>query len=317
MINTDFYHEPVLREEVLKLLVTTSSGVYVDCTLGGGGHFRMIAEKLDSNATLIGIDRDPDSIRWNQTHKTHGPGSIIEQCRFSRFDSVLAKYRINAVDGILLDLGVSSFQIENPYRGFSYMKDSALDMRMNTDEGISASELLKTESQSAVAEILERFGEVQNAPRMAKAIKDCPFPLETSADLRECLKREYGPNLKIKVLAKVFQALRIAVNDELGELKLFLNKVCKYLLPNGRVVIIAYHSLEDRMVKEFMRSSEQECVCPAGQVVCTCHRHILLKRINKKAIKASENEIKKNPRARSARLRAAQRTQEVLNEEKS
>lgn len=310
-MSTDkFYHEPVLKEEVCSLLITDKSGCYIDCTLGGGGHFRAVAEHLSSEAILIGIDRDVDAINWNMERLTeNGPSIIIEQSRFSDFDGVLQKHSIKKVHGVLLDLGVSSFQIDSVSRGFTYMQDSVLDMRMNPSEGISASELLDQSSEEELAAILAEYGEVHNARRMARTIKACSGSLKTSADLRNCLQKEYGPNLQIKVIAKVFQALRIAVNDELGELKRFLSKIIDFLIPGGRLAVIAYHSLEDRIVKEFIREQEQGCICPKNVPYCTCQKKVLLKRVTKKAVQATDLEISRNPRSRSARLRVAQRTE--------
>lgn len=315
MKTENFYHQPVLKEEVCDLLITDKSGCYIDCTLGGGGHFWSLAEKLSSNAVLIGIDRDMDAIKWNKmTMISDGPSIIIEQSRFSQFDDVLEKHNISGLNGALLDLGVSSFQIDTESRGFTYMKGSALDMRMNTSEGISASELLEQSSEEQLSSILSEYGEVHNAVRMARAIKSCKN-IKTSSDLRSCLTQEYGPNLQIKVVAKVFQALRIAVNDELGELKRFLEKITGYLLSSGRLAVIAYHSLEDRMVKDFIREQEQGCVCPIDLPYCICEKQVMLKRITRKATRASVAEIKSNPRSRSARLRVAERT-EAINEKK-
>ncbi len=259
-----FYHEPVLKNEVIELLVVKKSGIYLDCTLGGGGHFRAIAEKLENDATLIGIDRDIDAIEWNRQHSSNvNVRALFEQSRFSDFDKVLDRYEISGVDGMLLDLGVSSWQIDNENRGFSFMGEGILDMRMNEVEGVPAHEYISSLNESELSKILSEYGEVQNADRMAHTLKNCEFPLKTAADLRNCLSKEYGPNLKYKVLAKVFQALRIAINDELGELRRFLNKSVNYLKPQGRLAVMSYHSLEDRIVKDFMRSAEQACICPA------------------------------------------------------
>lgn len=309
-----FYHEPVLKDEVCTLLITDKSGCYLDCTLGGGGHFRAIAGRLSSDAVIIGIDRDMDAINWSRNNiPENGPKMIIEQSQFSQFDNVLKKHNIELLNGALLDLGVSSFQIDKVERGFTYMQDSNLDMRMNTSEGIPASELIEKSTEDELATILAEYGEVHNAARMARVIK-AKEGLKTSSDLRRCLTQEYGPNLQIKVLAKVFQALRIAVNDELGELKTFLDKITRYLVPGGRLAVIAYHSLEDRIVKDFIREQELGCICPIDAPYCTCNKQVLLKRVTKKAVQASEEEINRNPRSRSARLRVAQKTAEVINE---
>jgi 16S rRNA (cytosine1402-N4)-methyltransferase len=212
----------------------------------------------------------------------------------------------------LLDLGISSWQIDNKDRGFSFMGDGVLDMRMNRDNGIPASEFIEITSEKQLAKILELYGEVQNARRMAHTIKSCPFPIKTSSDLRTCLTNEYGQNLKYKVLAKVFQALRIVINDELGELERFLNKIVPYLKLHGRIVVMAYHSLEDRIVKDYLRSEEQGCNCPPHLPICVCKRVASLKRITRKSMQASEEEVQNNSRSRSVRVRAAEKIAGVM-----
>lgn len=312
MSEAQFYHEPVLKDEIIKLLIGNPAGVYLDCTLGGGGHFRAIAEKLEKEATLIGIDRDPDAISWNRQNMVNKDFRIIiEQSRFSEFDTILKKYEITGVDGVLLDLGVSSWQIDNRDRGFSYMGEGALDMRMNKEEGIPANQYITSLSEAELCRILSEYGEVQNAARMAQTLKNCEFPIKTSLDLRNCLSKEYGPNMKYKVLAKIFQALRIAINDELGELNCFLSKAIDYLLPKGRLAVMAYHSLEDRIVKDFLRLAEHPCVCPAELPMCVCGKKALIKRITHKPVFASDQEIVSNPRSRSVRLRVAEKTSGV------
>jgi 16S rRNA (cytosine1402-N4)-methyltransferase len=308
MSTQEFYHEPVLKNEIVNLLVTDKKGIYLDCTLGGGGHFRAVAESLESGATIIGIDRDNDAIEWNLKNPVRSSiRVIIEQSPFSEFDSILEKHTISAVDGMLLDLGVSSWQIDNRNRGFSFMGDGELDMRMNRSCGISAAEFIASSSETELYDVLDKYGEVQNAGRMARTIKQCGFPIVTTLDLKNCLTNEYGPNLKYKVLAKVFQAIRIAVNDELGELERFLEKSVQFLKPSGRIAVMAYHSLEDRIVKEFFRAGEQGCICPPSQPVCTCNKVASLKRVTRKSLQADDAEIARNPRSRSVRVRVAEK----------
>jgi 16S rRNA (cytosine1402-N4)-methyltransferase len=304
------YHKPVLLNEILEYLVTNKNGKYCDCTLGGGGHLRAIASMTGPEAVLIGIDRDSDAIEWNRNNQFSTSSRVVfSQNVFSNFDIVLKENGIDGVDGILLDLGVSSFQIDNAQRGFSYMKESGLDMRMNKNDTYSAAEWIENASEDELASVLEDYGEIRNAHRMAHTIKTCPTSLKTSTDLKICLANEYGHDLKPDILARIFQALRIAVNDELNELKRFLGKVYGALRENGRLAIISYHSLEDRIVKEFIREAEQACICPKEQPVCTCRKVIMFKRITKKAIRPSDEEVRSNPRSRSARLRIAQKVQ--------
>jgi 16S rRNA (cytosine1402-N4)-methyltransferase len=318
------YHVPALLNEALELLLgggasrpSGGGAVFVDGTLGGGGHFRAIAEELSKrsgaeNDVIIGIDRDREAIENARRVGFDGISArvILEQARFSEFDAVLRKHGIGKVCGLFADLGVSSRQIDVAERGFMYMNDAPLDMRMDQSCGFTAAAFLAGANEGALAYALEEYGEIRNAGRMAGAIKDYmgANKILTSSDLKKCLAREYGANLKIQVLAKLFQALRIAVNGELGELRSFLNKSADWLSEGGRLAVISYHSLEDRMVKEFFRAAEGECACPPGQPVCTCSKTALFRRVNRKAVTASEGEIARNPRSRSARLRVAERT---------
>ncbi|MCL2218519.1 MAG: 16S rRNA (cytosine(1402)-N(4))-methyltransferase RsmH [Chitinispirillia bacterium] len=323
------YHVPVLLNEVLELFVA-GAGVYVDGTLGGGGHFRAIAAaiageggppvreapsdiaELSKRTVLIGIDRDREALDNARRAGFDGIGAevVLEQARFSEFDSVLRKHDIEKVHGLFVDLGVSSRQIDVPERGFRYMEDSPLDMRMDQCGGITAARFLEECGENELARVLKEYGEIRNSQRMAGAIKGYMKheKILTSAGLKACIAREYGPRVDIQALAKLFQALRIAVNGELDELRTFLDKSVKYLAEGGRLAVISYHSLEDRMVKEFFRKAEEACVCPPRQPVCVCGKQVLLRRVNRKAVTASDSEISRNPRARSARLRVAVRT---------
>lgn len=302
------YHRPVLLHEVLEYLVVDRNGRYCDCTLGGGGHLRAIAAQTGPEAVLIGIDRDPDAIVWNRNNTYPTSSKVVfSQNVFSNFDIVFKENGIDGVDGILVDLGVSSFQIDNVQRGFTYMRESELDMRMNRDDQISAADWIENTSEDELTSVLQDYGEIRNAARMAHTIKKCATPVRTSTDLKKCLAAEYGHSLKPDILARIFQAIRIEVNDELNELKRFLGKVYGSLRDNGRVAIISYHSLEDRIVKDFIRDAEQSCICPREQPVCICEKAIQFKRVTKKAIRPSDEEVRLNPRSRSARLRVAQK----------
>ena len=213
------YHTPVLVEEVLNFIPHIRDGVFLDGTLGGGGHFRAMDEQLDAAGTLIGIDRDSEAVHWNRDRvPSCRPAVILEQARFSEFDKVLERHGISSLDGMFLDLGVSSHQIDSPVRGFSYLQEGDLDMRMDPSSGIPASELINTSSAAELAAILRDFGEVEGAVKIAAAIKSRgrERPILTAADLRACCVKSLSNPLSIKLCAKIFQALRIAVNDELG-----------------------------------------------------------------------------------------------------
>jgi 16S rRNA (cytosine1402-N4)-methyltransferase len=227
---------------------------------------------------------------------------------------VLKRYSIPGLDGILLDLGVSSHQIDSPERGFSYLQSAPLDMRMNPAEGVPAYQLLEQSSEQELATILNDYGEIHGALRIARALKirQLSEPIKTSSDLQAFCAEIFGTHLSMNFLARLFQSLRIAVNDELGELRRFLGKVIRYLAPSGRLAVISYHSLEDRLVKEFIRDNEKNCICPREILKCNCTNAPLLKRVTKKALKPSALETHANRRARSARLRIAERTRAAL-----
>ncbi|MBD3391252.1 MAG: 16S rRNA (cytosine(1402)-N(4))-methyltransferase RsmH [Chitinivibrionales bacterium] len=305
----DLYHVPVLLEECLEGLAVQPGGVYVDGTLGGGGHFEEIIRALGPEGTAIGIDKDPESISRMRKRVSSTPVTvIIERASFSEMDSVLRSHGIGSVDGVLLDLGVSSRQIDDPSRGFSYRHDASLDMRMDPAAGRPAHEMLSSWDEPALARVLSDFGEIRNPERMASAIARYARvrPLHSSSDMLAALELEYG-TVRPKVLSKVFQALRIAVNSELDELQTGLVKALDSLKRNGRLVVVSYHSLEDRIVKNFIRDQERGCICPPEVPVCTCFKRAQVKRINRKAIRPSQEEIAGNRRARSARLRMAEK----------
>ena len=305
------YHEPVLLEESIRALAIKPDGVYLDGTLGGGGHFEELVHNLSDKGTAVGIDRDPQAIdRCRARFGDAVPNVIIMQSRFSDFDVVLEKNGLSAIDGVILDLGVSSHQIDSCERGFSHATECALDMRMNPGDDESAAELLGRIDESELSDILAGYGEVANAPRMARALLSGSSRPRTSAELKELLEKEYGRVMQPKVLSRIFQALRIAVNGELSELERFLGKFERFLNADGRLVVISYHSLEDRMVKQFMAQAEKECVCPPRQPVCTCSKRPSMRRVGKKAVQPSLAEVQGNRRARSARMRVAEKVQQ-------
>jgi 16S rRNA (cytosine1402-N4)-methyltransferase len=312
---SDNYHIPVLLNECIEHLNIKKDGVYCDFTLGGGGHFGEIVKKLGKDGIAVGIDRDLTAVeraalKWSAT-STAEPveaGVIIEQSPFSLFDEVLRKHNIEKVDGILMDLGVSSHQFDEGERGFSYRSDARLDMRMNRKDEKTAADIINFAGESDLAQILGEYGEVRNPQRMAKKIVASrkTKKIETTGEFVSVLNEEYG-NLQNAVLSKIFQAFRIAVNAELDELKTALQKSIEYLNTGGRLVILSYHSLEDRIVKNFLRDNAQKCVCPRELPKCVCENKAKIELVTKKSIVAKDLEILDNRRARSAKLRCGER----------
>jgi 16S rRNA (cytosine1402-N4)-methyltransferase len=287
---TVFFHEPVMVEEVCYFLLR-GEGVYVDATVGGGGHARAILERLGPSSMLVGIDRDEEAL--DVARKTLAPFAsrvrLVHE-RFSRLRDVLALFGLRRVRGILFDLGVSSWQLERGERGFSFRREGPLDMRMDTSWGKTAFDLLHTLSEDELAELFFRFGEEQYARRIARAIVRYrkKKPITTTTELSE-LVACVAPRRRIHPATRVFLALRIVVNDELGELERALVQLPELLEEGGRVVVLSYHSLEDRLVKRHFRQSSS------------------LQEVTKKPLFPSPEEVRRNPRARSARLRAAEK----------
>jgi 16S rRNA (cytosine1402-N4)-methyltransferase len=303
-------HVPVLANEVRELLAVEPGETVVDGTFGAGGHAGLLAADLAGRGKLIAVDRDA-TVR---AHFDALARATAVQTRFLRgdFAVVFRQLADNGVraDAILLDLGVSSMQVDRPERGFSYAADAPLDMRMDTSSDVTAAGIVNEADERDLATIFKRYGEERYARQIARAIarrrKERPF--ERTGDLVETIRAaipapaRFGDGHPAK---RVFQALRIAVNDELGELEAALPAALELLRPGGRLAVISFHSLEDRIVKRFFQKLERGCVCPPDFPVCVCGREPELRRLNRKAIRPSAQEIAFNPRASSARLRAA------------
>jgi 16S rRNA (cytosine1402-N4)-methyltransferase len=303
-------HVPVLAGEVRELLAVKPGETVVDATFGAGGHAAVLAEELRGRGRVIAIDRDP-SVRpyFEQFRRRFGV-----QSRFLRGEAadVLDRLAENGVqaDALLLDLGVSSMQLDRPERGFSYAVDAPLDMRMDPTAEVSARDLVNDSPERELVTIFRRYGEERYAKQIARAIvrRRKQKPIERTGELVELIRAaipapaRFGDGHPAK---RVFQALRIAVNDELGELEEALPAAFEMLRPGGRIAVIAFHSLEDRIVKRYFQRLERGCVCPPDFPICVCGRKPELRRLNRKAIRPSSQEVALNPRAASARLRAA------------
>jgi 16S rRNA (cytosine1402-N4)-methyltransferase len=303
------YHQPVLLSEVLTHLITDNRGKYLDGTLGGGGHAEAILKSLDETADYIAFDQDMAAINFAKKRLKKYTNVRFIHDNFSNFEVVLSQLNITRLNGVLLDLGLSSHQIDSEERGFSYMKNTALDMRMDQNNPRSAYHLLNSLDENQLSIIFFDYGEERKSRQIARQIIRVrkAKPITHSDELRSIIDKVVHPRYAIKSYARIFQALRIAVNDELDSLKIFLENSFKYLKSGGRYVVISYHSLEDRIVKNFLRQKSNPCQCPPELPNCVCGKSSELKILSKKIIKASEDEIQENPRARSARLRVGEK----------
>lgn len=307
-----FAHEPVLLHESLEALALKPGGTYVDCTLGGAGHSLAILS-TEPSIKLVGIDQDPAALERAGHRLQHYRDRVtLVHGNFRDITRLLAGIGISQADGILLDIGVSSPQLNEGERGFSYHHDAPLDMRMNPEGAVSAQDLVNGLSQKELTRIISEYGEERWAARIAQFIVNYreQEPIRTTGQLVGIIKsaipvgaRQGGPH----PARRTFQALRIAVNDELGALQSALEQSVPLLRQGGRIVVITFHSLEDRIVKEFFQSCLGRCICPPGLPVCACGQQATLKLVNNKPIVPSAAELAKNPRACSAKLRAAER----------
>jgi 16S rRNA (cytosine1402-N4)-methyltransferase len=314
----EFAHKSVLLEETLDALVTDPDGVYVDCTLGGGGHAAGVTSRLSSKAWFVGIDQDPAAIQAGQEKLKSAACKVsVVQSNFEQLAVVLDDLGVDAVDGVLFDLGVSSHQLDVAERGFSYMQDGPLDMRMNPADSLSAYTVVNGYNEARLIEIISDYGEERWAKRIARFIIQARAdkPIETTAELTEIIKkaipaavRREGPH----PAKRTFQAIRIEVNDELGILKSTFRTAVDRLKPGGRVCIITFHSLEDRIAKQTLQELARGCVCPRDFPICVCQNKPKVKIVSK-PISPSENELADNPRARSAKLRVAEKVSSGKN----
>ncbi|GAB6932568.1 16S rRNA (cytosine(1402)-N(4))-methyltransferase RsmH [Calditerricola satsumensis] len=308
-----FVHEPVLLEEAVGALAVRPDGVYVDCTVGGGGHSARIAERLGPDGLLIALDQDDAALEAAARRLAPYRDRVrLVKRNFRHLAAVLAELGIARVQGVLFDLGVSSPQFDEAERGFSYRFDAPLDMRMDPERPITAADLVNTLTEAELAELLRRYGEERFAKAIAREMVRARArkPIETTGELVEIVKRAIpaparrtGPH----PARRTFQALRIAVNDELDALREGLEAAVAHLATGGRVAVITFHSLEDRICKQAFREWSRGCICPPGLPVCACGRRPLVRVLTKKPIVPSEDEVRRNPRARSAKLRVAER----------
>ena len=309
---SQFHHVSVLLEECLEALDIKPDGIYVDGTLGGAGHSSRIAARLNTGR-LIGIDRDPVALKAaGERLEPYKNNVTLVHSNFCEIAQVLHKQGIPGVDGILLDLGVSSPQLDDAERGFSYMADAPLDMRMNAGDPLSARDVVNTWSQEELRRILYVYGEERYAPQIASAIcrRREQTPIETTLQLVDVIRSAMPASAlreKQHPAKRSFQAIRIAVNDELGSVEKVMRDAIPLLNPGGRLAVITFHSLEDRIVKTAMAEAAKGCTCPPEFPVCVCGKKPQVKLISRKPITASDAELEENPRSRSAKLRVCQK----------
>ena len=310
-MTSNFHHLSVLLDECLDGLAIKPGGIYVDGTLGGGGHSSEIVKRLETGR-LIGIDRDDDALKAAQGRIKSDRFTALKG-NFHDAKSLLQSIGVNSVDGVLLDLGVSSYQLDEASRGFSYHADAPLDMRMDRTQPLTAQTIVNEWPQGDIAALIKDYGEEPWAVQIARVICDRrnDRPIETTAQLVEIIDRAIPKKVRSKdgshPARRTFQALRIAVNDELAPLKTALEDFVSILAPGGRICVIAFHSLEDRIVKNTFRELQNPCTCPKNMPICVCGKVPQLRIITRKPITASEAELERNPRARSATLRIGEK----------
>ena len=301
-------HLPVLYNEIIHAMQPHREGLYVDGTLGAGGHAWGILQASRPDGQLLGMDIDPQALELAQAKLAEfGDRAILVQASYCTLLKQLVKLGWRRVDGILLDLGLSSMQLDTQTRGFSFQTEAPLDMRFDPAGRVCAADLVNNLDESELAELLFHFGEEQRSRQVARAIVRAR-PIQTTTQLAQVVVGvTSGGKSGIHPATRTFQALRIAVNGELEALEEILPQTLEALTPGGRLAVISFHSLEDRMVKQFMRTESKDCICPPRQPVCTCGHKATMRELTNKPVRPQEDEIKNNPRSRSARLRIAER----------
>ena len=309
---TEFAHVPVMPGETIEGLNVKPDGIYLDCTLGGGGHSELILRKL-TTGRLIATDKDEEAIAFAKKRLSgYGDKVTFVHSDFKRADEVLDELGVDGIDGVLMDLGVSSYQLDAAERGFSYRFDAPLDMRMDKSQFLTAFNVVNEYNELDIADILFRYGEERYARKIAANIVRYrnTETIRTTGQLAEIVERSYPPKERFKggnPCKRTFQAIRIEVNEELKELDEIIGKLAERLNKGGRICVITFHSLEDRIVKREFQYLEAKCICPPKQPICTCNKVQTVKIITKKPVTASEEELAVNPRAQGAKLRVAER----------
>jgi 16S rRNA (cytosine1402-N4)-methyltransferase len=310
-------HQSVLYKDIIHALQPRSEGKYVDGTVGAGGHAHGILETSSPNGQLLGFDVDPHALEIARERLTpFGQRAILVQASYTTLSEQLSRRRWDAVDGIVLDFGVSSMQLDTPERGFSFREDAPLDMRFDPTQtnSLTAADLVNTLTENELADLIFRYGEERHSRRVARAIVRMR-PLRTTGQLASVIQKAIRGGDHLHPATRTFQALRIAVNGELKAVEAVLPQAVKALVSGGRLAVISFHSLEDRIVKGFFRLESRDCICPPRQPVCVCGHKASIREITRKPVQPGGEEIESNPRARSARLRVVERLPNVENYE--
>jgi len=304
----DSPHQPVLYQPTIDALQPHDGGRYIDATVGAGGHAYGILLSSSTTGFLLGLDRDENALALAKERLSEfQPRVILKHSSYIQMNSEAEKLGLTSVDGILMDLGLSSMQVDTPERGFSFRTDSLLDMRFDTTTGLSAADLINSFQEEELARILWEYGEEPKSRRISAAIIHSR-PITSTGQLAALVTRVYGSQRREHHPAtRTFQAIRIAVNDELGGLEVTLPIAIDLLKPGGRLAVITFHSLEDRLVKQFLQRESKDCLCPPNQPVCTCKHKASLKLVQRKPVIPTNEEIRFNPRSRSAKLRIAEK----------
>ena len=301
-------HIPVLLNETVEALAVQPGGRYIDCTLGAGGHAEVILEQSSPGGQLLGIDADHEAIKIARARlEAYGSSSLLINENFVNLQAICLKYDFFPVHGILFDLGLSSLQLNSHERGFSFQHDAPLDMRLSPSQEVTAADIINTSSETELAHLIRTYGEEGYSRQIARHIvQECP--IETTLHLARVIEQAIGGRRgKIHPATRTFQALRIAVNQELEHLEAAVKQAINLLGFAGRLVVISYHSLEDRIVKQLMQQESKDCICPSNTPVCVCGHTARLRLVNKKVITPSLTEVQLNRRSRSAKLRVAER----------
>lgn len=301
-------HQPVLLNETIAALEVRPGGLYIDCTVGAGGHTAAILESCSPGGRVLGLDVDPEALEIAKTALSkYGESVRLVNANFNRLEEVCSRHQFGPVDGVLFDLGMSSLQLADKKRGFSFQHEAPLDMRFAPDQDVTAARIVNEYPEKELAALIRTYGEERRSRRIARYIVQ-NRPLRTTLQLAQVITRAFnGERGRIHPATRTFQALRIAVNREIDNLRAALGQAVRLLSQGGRLAVISFHSLEDREVKEFMSREAKGCLCPPHTPACTCGHTPRLRLVTRKVIKPTENEIAANPRSRSARMRVAQR----------